>query len=180
MTVENRTGAGGTLAVEHLTQQRDGHALLFTFISALTVAPLLYARLPFDPAEIAPISIGVADCLTVLAPTTPAFAGLAEAVAAIRQQSGKLNWASGGADDHLAMVGFVRQQNLDMQYVAYRSSVLALPDLTQGRLQLLMVPLAAALPQARAGTLKLLAVTNPVRSPAAPDVPTWPRPVFRT
>ena len=49
----------GAYAVEHLTQQRDGHALLFTFISVLTVAPLLYARLPFDPAEIAPVSIGV-------------------------------------------------------------------------------------------------------------------------
>jgi tripartite-type tricarboxylate transporter receptor subunit TctC len=44
--------------------------------------------------------------------------------------------------------------------------------LAQGRLQLLMLPLAAALPQARAGQVKLLAVTNPVRSPAAPDVPT--------
>ena len=172
MTVENRAGADGTLAVEHLTQQRDDHALLFTFISALTVAPLLYVKLPFDPAEIAPISIGVSDWMALVAPTTPPFASLAEAVAAIRQQPGKLNWASAGGDPYLAMVGFVREQNLDMQYISYRSPVLALPDLAQGRLQLLMLPLAAALPQARAGQVKLLAVTNPVRSPAAPDVPT--------
>ncbi|MBL6458869.1 tripartite tricarboxylate transporter substrate binding protein [Belnapia sp. T6] len=172
VTVENRAGADGTLAVEHLTQQRDGHALLFTFISALTVAPLLYARLPFDPAEIAPVSIGVFDWMAVVAPNSPALTNLAEVVAAIREQPGKLNWASAGGDPYLAMVGFVRQQNLDMQYVSYRSPVLALPDLTQGRLQLLMLPLAAVLPQARAGTLKLLAVTNPVRSPATPDVPT--------
>ena len=170
--VENRAGADGTLAAEHLTQQRDDHALLFTFISALTVAPLLYARLPFDPGEIAPISIGVADWMAIVAPTTPPFAGLAEAVAAIRQQPGKLNWASAGGDPYLAMVGFVREQKLDMQYVSYRSPVLALPDLAQGRLQLLMLPLAPALPQARAGQVKLLAVTNPVRSPAAPEVPT--------
>jgi tripartite-type tricarboxylate transporter receptor subunit TctC len=70
------------------------------------------------------------------------------------------------------MLGFVRQHGLDMQYVSYRSPVLALPDLTQGRLQLLMLPLAAALPQARAGQLRLLAVTNDQRSPAAQDVPT--------
>ncbi len=172
VAVENRAGADGTLAAEHLTQQRDGHALLFTFISALTVAPLLHARLPFDPAEIAPVSVGVEDWLALVTPNTPPAAGLAEAVAAIREQPGRLNWASGGGDAYLAMVGFVRRQGLDMQYVSYRSPVLALPDLTQGRLQLLMLPLAAALPQARAGQLKLLAVTNPVRSPAAPEVPT--------
>lgn len=71
VAVENRAGADGTLAAEHLTQQRDGHALLFTFISALTVAPLLHARLPFDPAEIAPVSIGAADWLALVAPNTP-------------------------------------------------------------------------------------------------------------
>jgi tripartite-type tricarboxylate transporter receptor subunit TctC len=172
VTVENRAGADGTLAAEHLTQQRDGHALLFTFISALTVAPLLYARLPFDPAEIAPVSIGAGDWLALVAPNTPPVASLAEAVAAIREQPGRSNWASGGGDAYLAMVGFVRQQGLDMHYIAYRAPTLALPDLTQGRLQLLMLPLAAALPQARAGQLRLLAVTNPQRSPAAPDVPT--------
>ena len=172
VAVENRAGADGTLAAEHLAQQRDGHALLFTFISALTVAPLLHARLPFDPAEIAPVSIGAADWLAIVAPNTPPVANLAEAVAAIREQPGRLNWASGGGDAYVSMVGFVRQQGLDMHYVAYRSPVLALPDLAQGRLRLLMLPLAAALPQARGGQLRLLAVTNPVRSPAAPDVPT--------
>jgi tripartite-type tricarboxylate transporter receptor subunit TctC len=153
-------------------QQRDGHALLFTFISALTVAPLLHARLPFDPAEIAPISIGAGDWLTIAAPNTPPVASLGDAVAAIRAQPGRFNWASGGGDAYLSMLGFVRQQGLEMQYVAYRAPTLALPDLTQGRLQLLMLPLAAALPLARGGQLRLLAVTNPERSPAAPDVPT--------
>jgi tripartite-type tricarboxylate transporter receptor subunit TctC len=170
--VENRPGADGTLAAEALTQQRDGHTLLFSFIAAFTVAPLLYERLPFDPAEIAPISTGTVDWLALVAPPTPLVADLAALVEAIRRQPGKLNWASGAGDQYMAMLGFVRQRGLEMQFVSYRAPVAALPDLTEGRLQLLMLPLAAALPQARAGRLKLLAVTNPDRAAAAPEVPT--------
>ncbi len=61
VTVENRPGAGGAVAAEYLTQQRDGHALMLTFIGVLTAAPLLYAKLPFNPAEIAQVSVGAAD-----------------------------------------------------------------------------------------------------------------------
>jgi tripartite-type tricarboxylate transporter receptor subunit TctC len=170
--VENRPGADGTLAAEALAQQRDGHALLFSFIAAFTVAPLLYERLPFDPAEIAPVSTGTVDWLALVAPPTPPLADLAGLVEAVRRQPGRLNWASGAGDQYMAMLGFLRQRGLDMQFVSYRGPAAALPDLTEGRLQLLMLPLAAALPQARAGRLRLLAVTNPVRAAAAPEVPT--------
>ncbi len=172
VTVENRPGAGGAVAAEYLTQQRDGHALMLTFIGVLTAAPLLYAKLPFNPAEIAPVSVGAADALVLVTPKTPSYATLAEAVASFRSQPGKLNYATGGSDDYLAMVSFVRGQGLQMEFIAYRSSVLAIPDLTQGRVHLLLVPLAAALPQARAGTLQMLAVTNSQRAEAAPEVPT--------
>src|SRR5258707_10431133 len=59
-----------------------------------------------------------------------------------------------------------------MTYVSYRAVGLALPDLIAGRIELTVVPLAAALPLARDGRIRLLAVTTPERAVAAPDLPT--------
>lgn len=171
--VESRPGADGTLAVAHLLAQRDGHALLFTFIAALTVAPLLHDRLPFDPVgDLAPICSGAGDFAAIVAPPSLPVHTLAELVALARSQPGALNWAAGAGDIYMSFLGFVRRNGLDMHYVAYRAPAPALQDLADARIHALMLPLAAALPQARAGRLRMLAVANPSRSPAAPEVPT--------
>lgn len=176
--VENRPGADGTLAVGHALAQRDGHhTLLFTFIAALTVAPLLHERLPFDPAgepagDLAPISSGAGDFAAVaVAPSLP-VSSLAEFVELARRRPGALNWASGSGDIYMAFLGLVRRRALDMNYVSYRTPAPALSDLAEGRIDAAALPLALALPQANAGRMRVLAVANPARSPAAPDVPT--------
>jgi tripartite-type tricarboxylate transporter receptor subunit TctC len=170
--VESRPGADGTLAVAHLLAQRDGHALLFSFIAALTVAPLLQDRVPFDPADVAPISSAVEDFAVVVATPKRPIASLGELVDLARQWPGTLNWASGAGDIYMSFLGFVQRRGLDMHYVAYRAPAPALHDLAEGRIDALMLPLVAALPQAEAGRLRMLAVANPVRAPSAPAVPT--------
>lgn len=170
--VESHPGADGTLAVAHLLAQRDGHALLFSFIAALTVAPLLHDRLPFDPGDVAPISSGVEDFAVVVATPKRPVASLGDLVELARKQPGVLNWAAGAGDIYMSFLGFVRYHALDMHYIAYRAPAPALHDLAEGRIDTLMLPLVAALPQAQAGRLRMLAVANPVRSPAAPHVPT--------
>jgi tripartite-type tricarboxylate transporter receptor subunit TctC len=170
--MESRPGADGTLAVAHLLAQRDGHALLFSFIAALTVAPLLQDRLPFDPTDVAPISSAVEDFAVVVATPKQPIASLGGLVEMARRRPGMLNWASGSGDIYMSFLGFVRRQGLDMHYVAYRAPAPALNDLAEGRIDALMLPLVAALPQAEAGRLRMLAVANPVRAPSAPAVPT--------
>jgi tripartite-type tricarboxylate transporter receptor subunit TctC len=172
--VENRPGADGTLAVQHMLAQRDGqHTLLFTFAAALTVSPLLHDRLPFDPvADVAPIASGAADFTVVAAAPGLPVAGLADLVELARQRPGSLNWASGAGDIYMAFLGFVRRRALDMNYVSYRTPAPALADLSEGRLDVAVLPLALALPQARAGRMRVLAAANPARPPAAPELPT--------
>jgi tripartite-type tricarboxylate transporter receptor subunit TctC len=171
--VDGRPGVDGTLAVQHLLGLRDDHALLFTFIAAVTVAPLVHARLSFDPvADLAPISAAIDDFAAIVAPPGLPVSGLADLVELARRQPGVLNWAAGAGDIYLTFLGFVRRRGLDMPFVAYRAPQPALQDLADGRIHALMLPLVAALPQAQAGRLRMLAVANPVRSPAAPGVPT--------
>ena len=170
--VESRPGADGTLAVAHLLAQRDGHALLFSFIAAFTVAPLLQDRLPFDPAEVAPISSAIEDFAVMVATPKRPIASLGDLVELARQWPGTLNWASGAGDIYMSFLGFVQYRNLDMHYVAYRAPAPALHDLAEGRIDVLMLPLVAALPQAEAGRLRMLAVANPMRAASAPAVPT--------
>ena len=172
--VENRPGADGTLAVQHMLAQRDGHhTLLFTFAAALTVSPLLHERLPFDPAaDLAPISSGAADFAVVAAAPGLPVSNLADLVELARRRPGALNWASGAGDIYMAFHGFARRRALDMNYVSYRTPAPALADLSEGRLDVAVLPLALALPQARAGRMRVLATANPARPPAAPEVPT--------
>jgi tripartite-type tricarboxylate transporter receptor subunit TctC len=171
--VENRPGVDGTLAIQHLLAQRDNHALLFTFVASLTVAPLLHDKLPFDPAaDLAPISSGAGDFAVVaVAPALP-VSNLADLVELARRRPGALNWASASGDGYMAFLGLVRRRGLDMNYVSYRTPAPALADLAEGRIDAAALPLALALPQASAGRMRVLAVANPARSPAAPDVPT--------
>lgn len=170
--VESRPGADGTLAVAHLLAQRDGHALLFSFVGALTVAPLLQDRLPFNPSDVAAISSGVQDFAVVVATPKRPIVNLGDLVELARQQPGALNWAAGAGEIYMSFLNFVRHRELDMHYVAYRAPAPALHDLAEGRIDTLMLPLVAALPQAQVGRLRMLAVANLMRSPSAPDVPT--------
>ena len=79
VVVEGRPGADGTIAVEAVLQQRDGHALLFGPAGVVTVTPLLAEHLPFNPAaDILPVSLGALDLLCVaVSPALEGIGGLA-------------------------------------------------------------------------------------------------------
>ena len=90
----------------------------------------------------------------------------------MRAQPGKLNWAGvTGALDFL-FAGFLQRNGLSMTKVPYRNPVEAANDLAEGRVHMYMAALAIVRPQLQTGNIKLLALTNSIRAPAAPDVPT--------
>lgn len=172
VVVEPRTGADGLIAAESALAARDGHSLLFGPAGVVTVTPLLRERMPFDVADITPISLAATDFLCVAA--TPALGAttLADVVRAARERPGVLNVAAGLGGLTLALPAFLRAQALDVTVASYRSPPEAIPDLVAGRLHIWLGPLTPMVPLLRDGRVRVLAVTNPERTPAAPQIPT--------
>jgi tripartite-type tricarboxylate transporter receptor subunit TctC len=173
VVVENRPGADHIVTVQGLVEARDGHTLLFAPHSVLTVNPLLHSHLPYDPVrDVAPITLAVDDFLSVVAAPSLPISTLADFVAYARPRPHELNFYAVPGAPYLAFLAFQKRAGIETTYVAYRNFMGALPDLSQGRIQVAVMPLAAVRGPVQARTVKLLAVTNAQRTPAAPDVPT--------
>src|SRR6185436_5272834 len=99
---------------------------------------------------------------------------VAELVAMAKAEPGKLSYGSSGngSAQHLAAELFKMRTGTDIQHVPYKGGALVLADVAAGHIPFYFGNMSAALPQARAGRVRPLAITSPQRSPAAPDVPT--------
>ena len=171
--VENRLGAEGLVGVSAFAGMRDDHALLFSPAAPISVFPYTQERLGYDPTrDLVPISSAVDTFGSIAVSASLKVASLAEFVVLARAQPGKLNWTSGGGAFPTLLSGFAKTADLDLVHVSYREQNLAIHDLAAGRVQILGTTLTALLPLARAGKIRLLAVTNKRRAPIAPEVPT--------
>jgi tripartite-type tricarboxylate transporter receptor subunit TctC len=172
VVVENRQGADGIPAVTALLSTRDNHTFLFSFAGIVTFNHLLHERLPYDPKELVPIAPAVDNFLGVSASGTLKVETLADLVAAAKAQPGKLNWAATPGLPYYVLLALQRSAGIEMVQVAYRDFAPAYQDLNQGRLHVAGTGVPTLLAHHRAGTARLLFVTNRERSPQAPDVPT--------
>jgi tripartite-type tricarboxylate transporter receptor subunit TctC len=173
--VDYRTGAGGNVAMEAVAKAApDGYTLLMGTPGLATNA-FLYDKLGFDPLkDLAPVSlIGSVPNALIVTPTLPANS-VRELIALAKAQPGKLNYASSGTGTslHLAAELFRTSAGLDMQHIPYKGGAQAQTDVMGGQAQIMFNVLPSALPQIKAGKLKVLAVTGKTRSEALPDVPT--------
>jgi len=174
IVVENRPGGDHILAARAFLDAQDGHTLLFTTHSTLTVNPLLHERLPYDPVrDFAPITLAVEDFLCVVASPSLTVNSLSELVDLARAKPGTLNSYAVPGSPHLSWLAFQGHSGITTAFIPYTSPANVLVDLSEGRIHVALMPLAAVLGQARAGKVKLLAVTNATRTPAAPDTPTF-------
>jgi tripartite-type tricarboxylate transporter receptor subunit TctC len=176
VVVENVTGAGGNIACERTARAApDGYTLVMCGNGTLVFSPSMYDRLNFDPIkDFAPITqVFVAANVLVVHPDVPAKT-LPELVALARAQPGKLTYAHAGVgtSQHLAAELFKYIAHLDIQPVAYRGTTSLLPDLLAGRVTMSFANIVNAVPLAREGKLRALAVTSLKRSGIAPDLPT--------
>jgi tripartite-type tricarboxylate transporter receptor subunit TctC len=170
--VENRAGADHMLAAQTFLGARDGHTLLFTTHSTLTVNPLLHDKLPYDPVQdFAPISLVVEDFLCVVAAPSLAINSLGEAVNLARSKPRELNSYAVPGSPHLSLLAFQKRHGIATTFISYRNPISALADLSEGRIHLAVVPFALVR-GLEGGKVKLLVVTNATRSPAAPATPT--------
>jgi tripartite-type tricarboxylate transporter receptor subunit TctC len=171
--VENRPGADSIVAVNAFVANHDDHTLLYSAPGPITVNPVLYAKLPYDPAhDLVPISLGSEVYVTVAVPTSLKVKSLAELAALARAEPGKLNWVATPGVVYFMFAGFVKGAGLDMVQVPYKDFTQAINDLAEGRIQVTATSLAVVRPHVQAGKVLPLAVTSRERVKSAPDVPT--------
>ena len=172
--VENRTGAGGNIAVEAVVRApADGYTLLLVPAPA-AINATLYHNLTFNfIRDIAPIAgiVRVPEVM-VVNPAVPAKT-VPEFIAYAKANPGKINMASAGNGSvpHVAGELFKFMTGLDLVRVGYRGGGPAIVDLLGGQVQVMFEPTLSTLPHIREGKLRALAVTSATRSNALPDVP---------
>jgi tripartite-type tricarboxylate transporter receptor subunit TctC len=175
VVVENRGGGSGTIGglVVHQAAP-DGYTLLFS-ASTHTTARLVMKDAPYDPVtEFTPIArVGEAPMLVIMAPDRPQKT-IAEVVAAAKKDPAQWVFAASslGSMGYIATVAFNQNAGLNLTITSYRGTAPAMTDVAGGHVQLMIDPLLALLPQARAGQVKPLAITTAKRSALAPDIPT--------
>ena len=173
--IENKPGAGTTIATETVVRSApDGYTLLWT-TSADEINATLYRHLHYDfLRDVAPVAS--IDLLPLVMEVNPAFPAksVVEFIAYAKANPGKINFASGGvgSSQHVAGELFDFMTGIKMVHVPYRGAALAVNDLLAGQVQVTFSPIPLSLGYIRAGKLRVLAVTSAKRSPALPDVPT--------
>jgi tripartite-type tricarboxylate transporter receptor subunit TctC len=148
--------------------------LLWTPTSVVAIFPAI-TKVGYDPVrDFAPISLfSVAPQVLVVNPKFPAKT-VGEFVDYVKSQKGQLVYAGGGgpgSSSNLIMAILLKRAGLEMTNVSYRGTAPALTDLIAGHIPTMFVPISEALPQARAGLIRMLAVSGGTRSREAPDVP---------
>ena len=176
VVVENKGGASGAIGADFVAKAApDGYTIMLGTQSTHASNMIFFPNLPYDPLkDFQPLSlIGTACMALVVPPSVPANTPQ-ELVAWIRKQDGGVNYASAapGSSQHVAAELMVRRAGLKATHVPYRGSAAAMPDLMSGRVSFMFDNLPSALPQGRAGKVKVLAQTCATRSPSAPDLPT--------
>jgi tripartite-type tricarboxylate transporter receptor subunit TctC len=173
--IENRPGAGTTIATETVAHATpDGYTLLWT-TSADEINTTLYRKLNYDfIRDIVPVAS--IDLLPLVMEVNPAFPAktVPEFIAYAKANPGKVNFATGGigSSQHVAGELFNFLTGVKMIHVPYRGAALAVNDVIAGQVQLTFSPIPLSLGYIRGGKLRALAVTSAKRSPALPDVPT--------
>ena len=174
--IENRPGAGGTIASGMVAKATpDGHTLLFANFATHAVAPTMFTSLRYDPIkDFAPVSYLASSPHLLMVSNDLPVQSVADLIALAKSTPGKLNYASSGVGSPLHLAGeyFNATAGVAIVHVPYKSSAPALIDLMSGRVQMMFDNISTALPYVQSGKVRALAVTSNKRSPLAPDVPT--------
>lgn len=171
--VENRPGAGATIAAAAVASSpADGYTIFFAD-TALLIAPAIYQKLSFDPVKsFAPVSGACTTPLVIAVNNEVKAASVAELISALKANPGRLSYGSPGIGTvhHLAMETFKRQAGVDIVHVPYKGASAIIPDVISGQLQIGIISAPPALAQSKAGRLRPIALTSPVRVAGAD----WP------
>src|SRR6185503_8685296 len=174
LVVENRPGAGGTIAAAAVAREKpDGYTLFLAEVGPNAVSHML-AKLPYDPhTAFTPIIHAVNLPAVVLVRSALPYKTLPEFIAAAKQQPGKFNYASAGLGNwtHLFMAYLNSQAGIEQVNVVYRSGSEMLTALLKDEADTAIITLSTALGQVREGKIRALAGVSERPMPQLPDTP---------
>jgi len=174
--VENKPGANNQIAAEYVAKAApDGYTLFVGPESTFVVNPYLYAKLPYDPVkDFTPITglVSIHHAL-IVNPALPVNS-TQELLALAKQKPGGLNYGTYGigSSGHLNMELLQARAGVRLTAVHYKGAAPALADVMAGHIQLMFISLGSAMPQWKAGKVRMLAIGAPNRLPGLPDLPT--------
>jgi len=173
--VENRVGAGGTLAADATAKSlADGHTLNVCNIASHSIGPALYKKLPYDPLkDFTYIGlIGTTPNILAVHPSVPA-ATVAEFIAYAKANPGKLTYGSSGVgtSPHLSVELFKSMTGIQATHIPYKGGAQSSADLVGGQIQFVITNLPEQIGYVRQGRTRALGVSTTRRSPQLPDVP---------
>jgi tripartite-type tricarboxylate transporter receptor subunit TctC len=175
VVVENRTGAAGNVGAESFSRAPpDGYTLLASPPTTLAINQALYKKLNYDPTRFKAITVlGSSPNVLIVNPKLGAVT-VKELIEKARAEPGAIAYGSQGvgATSHLTTALFETMAGVKFNHVPYRGTAPAMNDLIGGHILFMFDNLSSSLPQHQAGTLKILAICTPERSPLLPDVPT--------
>ena len=176
VVIENKPGAGGGVGADFTAKAApDGYTIMGGTISTHAINASLYDKLPYDPVKdfVAITLLARVPNMLVVNPAIPAK-NVAELIALLKANPNKFTFASAGngTSQHLSGELFKTMAGVEMQHIPYKGSPPALQDVVGGQVTMTFDNITTALPLAKAGRLRALAVTTATRSAVAPEVPT--------
>ncbi|MBI2958755.1 MAG: tripartite tricarboxylate transporter substrate binding protein [Betaproteobacteria bacterium] len=172
--VENRPGADGILAANLVARSpADGYTLMIGTTSVMTVNPVMYEKLSYDPIkDFDPVTlIGLVPVVIAVQPSLP-IRNTKELIEYARANPGKLNYAAAATAHILATELFKQMANIEMRSIPYKGSASAVAGMLSGDTQVIFVEGAAMISHLKSGRLRGIAVTTAKRVTDLPDLPT--------
>jgi tripartite-type tricarboxylate transporter receptor subunit TctC len=176
VTIENRTGGGGTVAADTVAKAPpDGSMLLVATVSDYAIFPHLYAKLPYSiDRDLVPIVIATDNAMLATAAAGAPFSTLAELVAWSKTQAGGVSYSSPslGSINHLLTEQLAFVTGAKLVHVPYKGGAPAAAAVASGEVPLGMLALSSAAPHVKSARVRGLAVTSAARASSAPNLPT--------
>jgi tripartite-type tricarboxylate transporter receptor subunit TctC len=174
IVIENRAGAGSSIAAENVAKSApDGYSVLIASPASISVNPALNPKLGYKPSDLVPITkVSTSPLLVVVNPATE-ITSVKELITTAKRSPGKLNYATSGVGSapHFGAALFSQVAGVEMVHVPFKGGAPAVVSVVAGDTQVTFATPPSVLPMVKAGRLRALAVTSPERSPLMPDVP---------